>query len=167
VAAEGLLATALASRGTRVEPLVTMTELRVRQERFDDALQVSARALSEFGARTDREVLRGLYFQRGLAFAGLDRPSDAIEAFEQEIALSPEELAPYPRLAFLHAITGDAQRAGEALRRMVERNQRPAAFAEAVRALRALGDPASAERLLRTALERWPADRELRALASG
>lgn len=165
--AEELLRGAVETRGTRVEPLVTLTELRVRQERFADAVEVSSRALREFGARPDREVLRGLHYQRGLAFAGLGRAADAIAAFEREIELSPSELAPYPRLAFLHALAGDAARAGETLRRMVERNPQPRAYAEAVRALRALDDSASADRLLQNALRRWPADAELRSLLSG
>ena len=165
--AERRLTTALETRGTRVEPLVTLTELRVLQRRYEDALEVSARVLREFGERDDREVLRGLHYQRGLALAALDRPRDAIAALEQEIALSPEELAPYPRLAFLHTVVGEPAQAGLALRRMVERNPRPSAYAEAVRALRALGDTASAEQLLRYARARWPADGELRSLAGG
>jgi arylsulfatase A-like enzyme/cytochrome c-type biogenesis protein CcmH/NrfG len=162
--AEALVRQALESRGTRVEPLVTLTELRVRQERFADAIAASEQALSEFAERPDREVLRGLFYQRGLAFAGLGQSREAIQALEQEIELSPLELAPYPRLAFLYTIEGDGARAAQALRLMVERNPGPRAQAEAVRALRALGDQAAADRLLRSALQRWPGDRDLMSL---
>ncbi len=55
--------------------------------------------------------------------------------------------------------------AGSTLRRMVETNPTPAAYAEAVRTLEAMGDPSSAALLLREARRRWPESAELRELA--
>jgi arylsulfatase A-like enzyme/Flp pilus assembly protein TadD len=162
--AERSLQRALAEREGRVEPLVTLTELRVRQERFAEALEEAADAIEEFGERPDREVLRGLQYQRGLALASLDRLPEAEQAFRDEIALSPRELAPYSRLALLLALAGRGPEVGPALQQMVGANPTPAAHAEAVRTLRALGDEASASGLLASALRRWPQDRELLSL---
>ncbi|HVS13708.1 MAG TPA: sulfatase-like hydrolase/transferase [Thermoanaerobaculia bacterium] len=163
--AERALQRALPEREGRVEPLVTLTELRVRQERFEEALAEAQAALEEFGDRPDREVLRGLQYQRGLALASLDRLPEAEGALRAEIELSPRELAPYSRLALLLALAGRGSEIGGVLQQMVTANPTPAAHAEAVRALRALGDEASAAGLLATALRRWPQDRELRSLA--
>jgi hypothetical protein len=50
---------------------------------------------------------------------------------------------------------------------MVRIHPTPAAYAEAVRALRVLGDERSAERLLAVARERWPDSPVLRRAAAG
>ncbi|HVS66839.1 MAG TPA: sulfatase-like hydrolase/transferase [Thermoanaerobaculia bacterium] len=163
--AEQSLERALSEREGRVEPLVTLVELRVRQQRFEQALQEAELALREFGERTDREVLRGLEYQRGVALASLDRLEEAEQAFRAEIALSPNELAPYPRLALVLALSGRVAEVGPVLREMVTANPTATAYAEAVRTLRALGDESSAAALLRSALARWPNDPELRSLA--
>jgi Flp pilus assembly protein TadD len=163
--AEQSLERALREREGRVEPLVTLVELRVRQERHEEALREADRLLREFGERTDREVLRGLQYQRGVALASLDRLDEAARAFRAEIALSPAELAPYPRLALVLALSDRGDEVGGVLREMVTANPTPAAHAEAVRTLRALGDEASAASLLRAARARWPDDAELRSLA--
>ena len=155
---------ALKLRGTRVEPLISLSELRVREKRFDDALEIADQAVREFGSRSDTEVLRGLSLQRGMALANLGRNDEAAQAFLAEIKLSPSELAPYSRLAVLLVVQGQAEAAVSTLRQMVETNDRPDAFAEAVRTLRTLGDNRAAEGLLRTAKERFPAAEELRQL---
>jgi hypothetical protein len=49
---------------------------------------------------------------------------------------------------------------------MVETNPSPAAYAEAVRTLRLLGDERSASIVLRNAISRWPDSDELRKLAA-
>lgn len=154
--------TALSARGTRVEPLVTLTELRVLQGRFADALQVAAQAEREFGERPDREVLRGLWLQKGIALANLQRNDESEQAFLAEIALSPAELVPYSRLAVLYVVRGEPQKAVDTLRRMVETNDRPAAYVEAAKTFRALGNEAAAQRLLATARQRFPGASELR-----
>lgn len=160
--ASSLSETALSLRGTRVEPLLTLTELRVLQSRFADALQVAAEAEREFGQRPDREVLRGLYLQKGIAFANLQRNDEAEQAFLAEIELSPRELVPYSRLAVLYVVRNEPQKAVDALRRMVERNDRPAAFVEAAKTFRALGNEGAAQGLLATARQRFPGAPELR-----
>ncbi len=162
--AEAHLGKALAARGPRIEPLVTLAQLRLAQGRFEEAIAASRQAEEEFGARTNRAPLRGAFFVRGSAYARLGESEPAARAFEQEIELAPEQLAPYTHLALLHALEGRAAAAGATLRRMVEANPTPRAHAEAVRALRTLGDPRLAAALLDQARRRWPEDPELRAL---
>ncbi len=147
---------AVAGRGARLGPLLTLAEVRLRQGRFGEAIELGREAEREFGERADREALRGLYFTRGRAFVGLGKAEEAERAFQAEIALSPSELAPYTHLAFLYALEGDGRRAGATLKGMVEANPSPAAYAEAVRTLEAMGDPRSAAAVLAEAKRRWP-----------
>lgn len=160
--AEQLVNEAIAQRGTRLGPLITLANLRLDQERIEEAIEVTRQIELEFGERTDRQKLSGLYFIRGKAQALLGESSLAEEAFLQEIELSPSSLPPYTHLAFLYALEGRAKDVGSTLRRMVESNPRPAAYADAVRTLRAMGDPQSAAALLQDARQRWPESAELR-----
>ncbi len=162
--ATGWAEQAAAARGARLGPLLTLAEVRLRQERFAEAIELGRQAEREFGERPDREALRGLYFTRGRAFAGLGEAEEAERAFRAEIELSPSELAPYTHLAFLYALEGDGRRAGTTLKRMVETNPSPAAYAEAVRTLEAMGDPRSAAAVLAEAKRRWPGSPELSEL---
>ncbi len=147
---------ALARRGGHLGPLITEASWLVRAQRFEEAVAVTERAEAEFGDRQDREVLRGLYFQRASALLQLDRLDEAEEAYRAEIAISPEELAPYSFLAFLHALEERPEEVHATLTEMIETNPTPLAYQQAIRTLRALGDEASADRLLATARQRWP-----------
>ena len=166
-AAEGYVADAVATRGTRVGPLVTEAQLRLQQDRLDEALELTYQAEREFADRKDRQVLRGLYFTRGNALARLGKSSEAIDAFRTEIRLQPDLLPPYSHLALLYALIGETAQVGPILREMVETNPTPGAHAEAIRVLRQLEDPRSAGALLAQARQRWPQDPQLRALAQG
>lgn len=155
--AERYLASSFEEAPGQPGPMVTRADLLVRQERPEEALE-QIRAVREMIARDgiDRDLVRGLYMIEGEAYAGLGRAQDAARAFQREIELYPGELAAYSRLALLYALSGRADATGAVLRRMVEANPTPAAYAEAARALRVMGDPASAERLLSVARGRWP-----------
>ena len=165
--AERQLAKALETRGTRVGPLLTQAQVALARDRPAEALEATRAAVAEFGARTDNDVIKGLYFYQGQALARLGQGEDAARAFRREIELFPGELAPYSHLALLHALQGDQAAVAATLRQLVESNPVPAAYGEAVRTLRLLGDPASAGRLLAHARRRWPDDAGLRQLASG
>ncbi len=158
---------AMETRGARLSPLITLADLRVKQKDYAGALELTQETLSEFGERDDVEKLRGLFFIRGSAFAQLGEANRAIQEFQREIEISPTELAPYTHLAYLYALVGDGAAAGGTLQRMVQNNPYPHTYAEAVRALRAMGDSASAGALLRGAMQRFPGDSELRELATG
>ncbi len=155
---------AAAARGMWLGPLLTLAEVRLRQGLFEESIELCRRAEREFAGRADREVLRGLYFTKGRAYANLGKAEEAVSAFQAEIRLSPGELAPYTHLAFLYALQGDGRRAGATLRRLVETNPSPSAYAEAVRTLAAMGDARSANTVLAEAKRRWPGSPELSGL---
>lgn len=154
----------MAGRGARIGPLITLADLRMKQERFQEALGLTQQALDEFGDRSDRDKLHGLYFIRGGALTQLGQTEQAVQAFLQEIELSPDQLAPYTHLAYLYALLGRGAEAGTTLQRMVQANPTPNAYAEAIRTLQAMGDPRSAQALLRIARQRFPNDSGLRRL---
>ncbi len=158
---------AIATRGARLAPLITLADLHLKQENFESAIEFTDQVLEEFGDRTDTDKLRGLHFIRGRAFAQLGEAELASQAFQLEIQVSPAQLAPYTHLAYLYALLGDSGQAGATLRQMVETNPTAKAYGEAVRALRAMGDLRSAGALLNVARQLFPNDRDLRQLAAG
>ncbi len=157
----------MAGRGARIGPLITVADLRLKQERFEEALELTQQALDEFGDRTDTDKLESLFFIRGRAFSQLGDAERGVEAFKKEIELSPDQLAPYTHLAYLYALLNRGPAAGATLRKMIEVNPTPAAYGDAVRTLRAMGDARSAQALLSVARQRFPSDPGLRALNSG
>ncbi|HUF78447.1 MAG TPA: sulfatase-like hydrolase/transferase, partial [Thermoanaerobaculia bacterium] len=161
-AAERHAERAVARRGARLGPLITRAHVALDRRQPERALELTDRALADLAPEVDTEIYRGLFLVRGQALAELGRSEEAARALAREIELFPEELAPYSRLALLHALVGDGRRAGAALQRMVEANPRPEAYAEAAQTMRVLGDPAAAERLLREARRRWPESPVLR-----
>ena len=165
-AAGEYLERAVAERGFRVRPLITRTVWLNRQDRYEEALALSDDVLAEFGDRGDREILGHLYLYRGAALAALGRDEEAESAWREAIGLRPDLLGAYSSLAFLQALTGQGGEVGRTLQEMVTVNPNPAAYAEAVRALRAMNDRRSADGLLAEALRRWPEAGELRLLAA-
>lgn len=163
--AKAYLDLAIAERGPRIMPLITKTAWFNEQDRFEEALALSDEVLALFGDRGDREILGHLYLYRGAALAALDREAEAENAYREAIALRRELLGAYSSLAFLQALTGRAGEVGRTLQEMVTVNPNPVAYAEAVRALRAMNDQRSADGVLGEALRRWPEARELRLLA--
>jgi len=161
--AEKWVLQAVERRGTRGGPLITLAELRLRQGRPEEALDLTDQAAREQGDLS-YDFVRGLHFTRGKALTELERPEEAVQAFEREVVLAPDYLPAYTHLAFLHALLGDGPAAGDALRRLVETNPTPKAYAAAVRTLRQMNDPQSAAEVLQRARQRWPDAPELREL---
>ncbi len=164
-AAEEYLQLAIAGRGPQVAPLITKLAWLNRQDRFEETATLSDEVLAEFGERGDRGILGHLYLYRGTALAALGREPEAESAYREAIALRPELLGAYSSLAFLQALTGRGAEVGRTLQEMVTVNPNPGAYAEAVRALRAMNDPRSADGVLGEALRQWPEAEELRLLA--
>ncbi len=164
-AAKEYLDRAIAERGPQVMPLITRTAWLNKQQRFEEALTQSDEVLAEFGDRGDREILGHLYLYRGTALAALGRDGEAESAYREAMELRRDLLGAYSSLAFLQALTGRVGEVGRTLQEMVTVNPNPAAYAEAVRALRAMNDQRSANGVLGEALRRWPEAEELRLLA--
>ncbi len=164
-AAGEYLERAMEERGVLVRPLITRAAWLNKQDRFEEAVALSDGLLAEFGERRDREVLGHLYLYRGAALAALGRETESESAYREAIALRPDLLGAYSALAFLQALMDRGAEVGRTLQEMVTVNPNPAAYAEAVRALRAMNDPRSADGVLGEALRRWPEAQELRLLA--
>ena len=152
---------AVAERGPRLTPLIVRAGWLNVQGRFEEALAQTDEVLAEFGGAGERTVLARLFLHRGTALGALERMAEAERSYREAIDLDSELLGAYSSLAYLLALQGRAAEAGNALREMVTANPQPAAWAEAVRTLRAMNDEASAARLLAQALQRWPESSEL------
>lgn len=142
-------------------------DLEVAAENWTRALSLVEEIEAELDGVKNRDALRGLHFVKGRALMQLDRYAEAERAFIQEIELNPRSLAPYTHLALLYAVAGDGARIGAILKRMVDTNPNPLAYADAARTLRFIGDPRSAAGVLREGLAKWPDSEELRAVAAG
>jgi arylsulfatase A-like enzyme/thioredoxin-like negative regulator of GroEL len=158
---------ALAARGSRLGPLMTLAQVRREQGRLADALAVTRQAEQELGQMKENRKFAGLFYVQGDILARLGQNPEAEAAFQREIADYPGDAKAYSRLAVLYAAENRPQEAVETLKKMVDTNaQSPGAYAEAVRALRVMGDPQSAAALLRDAMRRFPRDATLRSLAT-
>ena len=155
---------ALADRGRRIDALIIKSALLNRRGRHQEAIETCEQAEREFGDREDRQVLHGLYFQRGSALGSLGRFAEAKAAYRSSIELAPRNLAAYTSLAFLYALENNGPEAGRVLERMVTENPTPAAYVEAVKTLRAMKDEAMAQAVLGLARRKWPDDERLRGL---
>jgi choline-sulfatase len=165
-AAERAARQAVAAEGDTAGPHLTLAQVLAAEGKLEAALGETDRALAEVGRRASGQSFPRLWYIRGDVLARLGRDGEAEQAFRREIAGFPADLHTYSSLAALYVSQGKTDAAVAVLRQMVEGNaDSPAAFAEAVRALRVLGDPQGAADLLRYALSRHPGNAELRALA--
>ena len=153
-----------ADRGKQIQALITKSALLNRRGLHQEALAVCDQAELEFGSRSDRQVLHGVFFQRGMAYGSLGRFAAAREAYRQSIELAPRNLEAYSSLAFLYALENKGPEAGRVLEQMVTENPIPAAYVEAVKTLRAMQDEAMAQTVLNHAKRRWPENEQLRRL---
>jgi arylsulfatase A-like enzyme/Tfp pilus assembly protein PilF len=163
--AERAARAALASPGPRIAPLLTLARVMQKQGRLAEALAFADQAAAEVGrVGAAGQQYAGLHWERGDLLARLGRDPEAEREFLAEAAAFPADPRAYASLAVLYASEGRGGEAVDALRRMVAANGSPAAYAEAVKTLRVLGDPAGAAALLRHALAVHPESGELRAL---
>jgi tetratricopeptide (TPR) repeat protein len=163
-AAEKEARAALAAHGSRIGPLLTLAQTLKEEGRLDKALETTQQAVAEVARMEGDPKYSGLWFLHGDLLARAGRDAEAEQAFLREIASFPANTTAYTRLAVLYAAQGRSQEAIAALRKMVESNDSPLAYAEAVRTLRTLGDPQGAAALLQYAQGRHPESRELRGL---
>jgi len=153
---------ALAARGSRLGPVVTLATILQVQGKPEEGLRLADQAMAEM---SPGQKFPGLFLVRGDLLARLGRAGEAEEAFLREIRDFPGDTAGYTRLAVLYASAGRPDDAVTAIRTMVENQRSPAAYVAAVKTLRILGDPQGAAALLRHAMALHPDSKELRALA--
>jgi tetratricopeptide (TPR) repeat protein len=158
---------ALDERGRRIRPMIILAEVLHARHRYEEALEQTRQAERAYAERTaqDPDLIQGLALIRGKILADLGDAAGAEAAFKQEIQRFPDDLRAYPNLAILYALAGRPAAARDTLQRMVSEHPTPAAYAEAVKALRALADPGDATALLRFALGKFPGDPALTGLA--
>ena len=162
-AAEKEARVALDARGSRIGPLVSLAELLQKQGKTEEALKLADQAEAEV-AKTGQRGFEGLRALRGDLLARLGRNREAEEIFREEIKKFPAQLSAYSHLATLCASEGRVAEAVATLKQMVDANDSPAAYGEAVRTLRVLGDPRGAAALLAHARSLFPDSSELRKL---
>jgi arylsulfatase A-like enzyme/Flp pilus assembly protein TadD len=148
----------------RIGPKIVLAQTLQEQGRLEDALQVIQQAVDEVSRMEGRPKFSSLFFHYGDLLARLGRDAEAAKAFLREIEDFPSNPNSYSRLAVLYASQGRAQEAVMVLKTMVDRNDTPLAYAEAVRTLRTIGDPQGAAALLRYAQQKHPESRELRTM---
>jgi arylsulfatase A-like enzyme/cytochrome c-type biogenesis protein CcmH/NrfG len=156
-------------KGTRIGPMVTLAEVLHARRDGRGALEQLRQAEAVYAERSgqDKDLLRGLNLIKGKVLADQGDGPGAEAAFRQELALFPESLRAYSSLAILYALSGRGPEVGAILKRMVDVNPTPLAYAEAVKTLHVLKDDGSAGSLLRMALGRFPGSTVLRDLARG
>jgi arylsulfatase A-like enzyme/Flp pilus assembly protein TadD len=163
-AAEKEARAALAAKGSTIGPRLTLAQVLIEEGKLEEALAATQQGVDDLAKQSGRQRFAGLFYVRGDVLARLGRNPEAEQCFLREIADAPGDTKAYTRLAVLYASEGRSEDAIGTLRRMVETNESPAAYVEAVKTLRVLGDTAGAQSLLHYALSRHPESRELRAL---
>ncbi len=167
--AEKYAKAAMTDESQRVGPTITLAEVRYERKDGAGALDLLRQAEEAYNQREakDPNVIRGLYLLRGKVLADQGNAAEAEAAFNKEIELLPDSIRAYSNLAILYALTGRGPEVAPMLKRMVDTNSHPAAYAEAVKTLRILNDTRSASALLRYAMGRFPGDPVLQGLARG
>jgi arylsulfatase A-like enzyme/Flp pilus assembly protein TadD len=154
---------------TEADPVVALLMLarvQTQQGRFADAWQTAERANQEARRQGAPRKVPGLHLLRGDVLANLGRLREAEQELRAEITDFPASLHAYTNLAALYVAAGEGAAGRSVLLRMINNNGgSPAAYAEAVRMLRVLGDTGGADALLRRGLALHPEDRRLHALA--
>lgn len=160
---------AMSDESLRVGPMITLAEVLHARGRYEEALDMTRRAAEAYDKREAKDpgLIQGLSLIRGKILADMGNAAGAEAAFLQEVRLFPADYRAYSNLAVLYAVSGRPEQVGSTLKRMVEASPTPAAYAEAVKTLRALHDPGSAASLLRFALGKYPGSPELLALGRG
>src|SRR6185503_3267160 len=128
---------ALASSEERMAPRLTLANILGKQGRVDEALAEIDAARAEMKQQGSSDY-PGLHYLRGDLLARAGRSSEAVAEFGAEIAAFPGDPRPYTGLALLHAAEGRPAEAEAALRQLIDTQGSPAAYVEAVRALRVL-----------------------------
>jgi Flp pilus assembly protein TadD len=123
---------------------VVRAEVRVRQERFAEAIKIVDDALRE--APRAASPRSDLHFLRGDALARLARYDEAERAFREETRLFPRNLQAYTHLAIVFGIQHRTIKEVDALlEQMVAANPGPPALAAAAKTLESMGDPRGAQ----------------------
>jgi tetratricopeptide (TPR) repeat protein len=124
---------------------VVRAEVRVRQERFEDAIKIVDEALRAAASR-QVPLVPDLHFLRGDALARLARYDEAERAFREEMRLFPRNLQAYTRLAIVLGLQHRAIKEVDAvLAQMAAVSPGAATFELAAKTLDSMGDARGAQ----------------------
>jgi arylsulfatase A-like enzyme/Flp pilus assembly protein TadD len=124
---------------------VVRAEVRVRQERFEEAVEIVDEALRAAAAH-QVPLVPDLHFLRGDALARLARYDDAERAFREEMRLFPRNLQAYTRLAIVLGLQRRTiKEVDGVLEQMASASPTPATFELAARTLESMGDARGAQ----------------------
>jgi choline-sulfatase len=111
-------------------------------ERAEGKLEAALETIHEAERRAnDLEIqhLYGIDYLRGDVLARLDRPDEAVAAYQREIESSPQHLQSYANLAVIYVIEGKRADAEKTLALMTQRNPHRGALALAAKTRAAMG----------------------------
>lgn len=157
---------ALEASPNHLPSLLQLAQIAIKVDRLDEASNWITQVENELAQREDPDPPRGLYLAKGDLAARRGNDAEAVANLEREIAEHPIDPRAYTRLSVVHTLSGRPREAVATLRRLVEDNKTPVAYAAAVEALRVLGDGAAATRLLQVARGKFPAHPRLIQLES-
>ncbi len=151
---------AMAGANERILPRITLAEVLHASGQFEAALAALAEARALYAQRRveDADLLHGLHLIEGKIRADLGEAAPAEAAFSEEIRLFPDDPRPRAHLALLYALLGRGEEGAAILREMVAKISTAAAYAEAAKTYRAVGDDAGAAAALRAGQRRFPGD---------
>ncbi len=138
--AEARAREATADQYERRRANLVLAQVFVQQGRLQEAMGLLDEVAREAEQR-DLGPIEMLQFIRGDALARLDRPHEAIAAFELEIQNFPRHRQAYANLALVHLLTGDQAKADTTFERMVRANPDKRSFLFAANALDQLDEP--------------------------
>ena len=111
---------AIDAGGRQPTSILLLAEVQRAEGKFEAALQTIDAAQSRAHAMGVQHLYAADYL-RGDVLARLNRPEDAMAAFQREIANSPQHLQSYANLALIYFIEENPRAAEEVLRDMVRK----------------------------------------------
>lgn len=131
--------------------------------RFDEAIPLFQHAAARLGPQ--RLSLRDLHYMLGDSLAHAGRDTEAEAAFNQELALFPENSRARAALALLYAAQGRRADAERSLLEIITTTPTAESYALAARTLKVVGDVRAAAAMTERGLRAFPSSADLRRLA--
>lgn len=138
----------LAREPDRIQALMLLSQVRRRQQRFDEELTLLERG-REVVARRGMPAIRDLELRRGEALLRAQRAADAEQAFRNETSAFPANLHAWANLALVVGAQGRLSEARSIVDRSIERNPGREAKQLGVDVLRTMNDDEGARALIR------------------
>jgi choline-sulfatase len=143
-AAESEARFAAGSRNPQPTAILVMAEVKIREEKPADALEVVERA-ETYAQQLRLSAIYNLEFLRGDALARLNRVAEAEAAFRREIAAFPGHAQAYANLAVMRFIQGDRAGVDRLVDEMARANPSPRTYALAASTYETLGEKQKAD----------------------